>query len=114
MSKADTFESLVRVEADAAATDATVSAEFAIPEVVSDFFNMEKLLEWVRKVLAATKDDLPSREELLERAGKLFDFYVKPIDLPINNLIEPTIDTALKFLFLQLVGASYDFLLPPA
>lgn len=68
-----------------------------------------KLIQSIERQLAKQIDRLPAKDEVLAAAGRAYDKYVAPIDIPgIPASVEPWVDQMLRVLFLRLVAGAYD------
>lgn len=67
----------------------------------------------IRRALEALKDELPPKDEVLDRVGRFYDQYVAPIDLPgIPNFgPEQIADKVGRALAIAATGQLYDWLM---
>lgn len=68
-----------------------------------------KLVQSIERQLAKQIDRLPAKDEVLAAAGRAYDQYIAPIDIPgIPSTVEPWVDQMLRVLFLRFVAGVYD------
>lgn len=71
-----------------------------------DLAEILTLLQREYEALQAADD---KRKHSTDRAGDVFDTYIQPIDLPINDIIEDAIvDPAARQAFLAMAGILFD------